>query len=460
MRDVTEVLPRGSALVTCIAIVLAMTVAPIGAGVAFATHDQDRTTQGFKTYTPGGEIPQPGESYSVELYMTPSFMEDEGPIPPEAEVRVEYVKYYSTTKSHCGAQDVYALGIDRGNNLPGTEYDEDMLQKLMQDGDYQTGPGDDPAQMTTNDDWTHRHVNWMEFPKGDSFTEPLLIHEERQEDELIVATENCVEMPDKGWHRTFGYMNGTIQQFHDDRDSITIDGEEYGEGDHFEIWEPADWYPVCDCQESRHVAMRLDPPPGKMTRGSEGGIYHPNGTIEAPYAEVTEDGTIVYPDTEVAPEDVTSDGIYFEDGFLELTGPIHYGAGMVEADGTIVTPQGERIEPEGDQSRDPPTPTETPSGTTEEGGEGSSSTPAATATLEPADDEEQPTTAAATAEPGSNTDTGPGADDGGSDDGGAAAAAGDDGDAGQTPTPGDGAGFGVLVALTAVLAAAVSLARR
>lgn len=456
MRNVIEALPRGSALATCVAVVLAMTVAPIGAGVALGTHDEDRTTQGFKTYTPGGEIPNPGESYSVELYMTPAFMDNEGPIPPEAEVRVEYIKYYSTTKSHCGAQDVYALGIDRGNDLPGTKYDEDMLQKLMQDGDYQTGPGDDPAQMTTNDDWTHRHVNWMEFPQPDDFTEPLLIHEGGQEDELIVATEECVEMPDVGWHRTFGYMNGTIEQFHDDRDSITIDGEEYEEGDHFEIWEPADWYPVCDCQESRHVAMRLDPPPGKMTRGSEGGIYHPNGTIEAPYAEVTEDGTIVYPDTEVAPDDVTAEGIYFEDGFLELTGPIYYGAGMVEEDGTIVTPQGERIEPEEDRSRDPPTPTQTPSGTTDDGGEGSSSTPSTTATLEPSDDDEQPTTGTATADPGPGADSSEGDSDG--DDGGAAAAAAGD-NAGDTPSPGDGPGFGVAAALAAVLAVAVYLGR-
>ena len=89
-----------------------MTVAPISSGVALATHDDKRTTQGFKTYTPSGKIPNPGESCSVKLYMTPAFME-EGPIPPEAEVRVEYVKYYSTTRSHCNAQDVYALGIDR-----------------------------------------------------------------------------------------------------------------------------------------------------------------------------------------------------------------------------------------------------------------------------------------------------------------------------------------------------------
>ena len=39
-------------------------------------------------------------------------------------------------------------------------------------------------------------------------------------------------MPGPGWHRTFRYMNETVQQFHDDRDSITIDG--YQKGDHFE----------------------------------------------------------------------------------------------------------------------------------------------------------------------------------------------------------------------------------
>jgi hypothetical protein len=238
-------------------------------------------------------------NYSVELYSTPAFMHDEGPIPPAVEVGVEYIKYYSTTKSHCGAQDVYALGIDRGNDRTGTEYEADMLQKPMADGRDDTGPEDDPARMTTSDDWNHRTVNWLRFPKPEDFTEPLRIHRGGVEDELIIASRDCVEMPDPGWHLAFTYVNGTIVQFHDDRESVTIDGEEHREGDHFELWQSAAWYPVCECEKSRHVAMRLDPPPGKLMRGSEGGIIHPNGTIEAPSAEVNESGWLLYPDTEV-----------------------------------------------------------------------------------------------------------------------------------------------------------------
>jgi hypothetical protein len=52
-------IPDGSVVVaTSIGLVVAFTVA--GASVAVATHEEERTTQGFKTYTPGGEIPNPG----------------------------------------------------------------------------------------------------------------------------------------------------------------------------------------------------------------------------------------------------------------------------------------------------------------------------------------------------------------------------------------------------------------
>ena len=452
---------RGLALATSVALVVAFTVAAVGVPVADATHDHERTTDGFKGYTPGGEIPRPGETYTVELYSTPAFMNEEGPIPPEAEVRVDYVMYYSTTLSHCDADDVYALGIDRGNDLPGTEYDEDMLQSLMRDGDYETGPEDDPGPITTNDDWDHRMVNWLKFPEEDDFAEPLHIHEGGQEDELIVASEDCVEMPDPGWHRTYGFLNGTIVEFHDDRDSITIDGEEYEEGDHFEIWEPSLWYPVCECTESRHVAMELDPPPGQMTRGSEGGIIHPNGTIEAPYAEVNESGWLLYPDAEVPPEDVTSEGIYFDDGFLELHGPIYYSAGHVEADGTIVTPQGERIEPEEDQSREPPTetPTETPTATptpTEDGTADEEGTPAPTEDADGTDETDETDSTDSTDETDETDGT---ADDGTADEEGTPASADEPDEENLTPTPGDGPGFGPVAVLIALLAG-VALTRR
>lgn len=85
----------------------------------------------------------------------------------------------------------------------------------------------------------------------------MKLNENGIEDETILAVDGCVEMPAAGWHRTFGMRNGTIEQFHSDRESVTIDGKKHQMGDRFQIWESSLWYPVCDCDESRHVAMRL-----------------------------------------------------------------------------------------------------------------------------------------------------------------------------------------------------------
>jgi hypothetical protein len=434
------------ALTVCFAVALALSIVAVGASSAAATHEEDRTTDGFKAYTPGGEIPNEGETYTVELYMTPAHMEDEGPIPPDVEVRVEYVLYYSTTISQCDVEDTYVLGIDLGNDDPGTTTDKDMLENLKNNDDYETGPEDDPGMMTTAD-WDHRQVTYLEFPDEDDFIEPLIIHGDGREDELIVASDSCVEMPEPGWHRTFGYMNGTVTNITSDRSSVEIDGERYEEGDHFEIWEPSLWYPVCDCNTSRHVSMRLDPPPGKMTPGSEGGVYHPNGTVEAPYAEVNESGHIIYDDgPAVSPEDVTASGIDFPDGFLELTGPIYYAQGHVEADGTIVTPSGDRIEPAEDESTGGDTPTESDGGADET----ATATQTLTVTGSPTPtDAGGPTQTEAdgggevTVEP---TDTEAESDA--------------DGENVVTPTAGDAPGPGGVVALLALLAGAETIRRR
>lgn len=430
-------------LTACFVVALAVGVIALGASSAVATHEEDRTTDGFKAYTPGGEIPNEGETYSVELYMTPAHMDDEGPIPPDVEVRVEYVIYYSTTISQCDVEDTYVLGIDQGNDDPGTKTDKDMLENLKNNDDYETGPEDDPAMMTTAD-WDHRQVTYLEFPDEDDFIEPLIIHGNGREDELIVASDGCVEMPKPGWHRTFGYMNGTVTNITSDRSSVEIDGERYEEGDHFEIWEPSLWYPVCDCNVSRHVSMRLDPPPGKMTPGSEGGIYHPNGTVEAPYAEINESGYIIYDDFVVPPEDVTSSGIEFHDGFLELTGPIYYAAGHIEADGTIVTPSGDRIEPAEDESTGGGTPTESGAGTDE--------TPTATPTLTPTDSPTPTDVGGTTATEADGEETAAPVDTEA------------DGDTGGenvvTPTAADAPGPGSVVALVALLVGAETVRRR
>lgn len=294
-------------MATFVAVVVAFTLAGLAAPVADASNENDRTTDGFEGYTPGGEIPRRGGTDTVELYWTPAFVEEDDSIPTEAEVRVEFDWYYLAALSHCDADDVCALGIDRCDDLPGTEYDAGLLRRLSQENDYETGPQDDPGRMTTDDDWDYRKVDWLAFPDPDDRADPLHVHVGRQEDEPIVASDDCVEMPESGWHRTDGYLNGTVVLFHYDCEQVTVDGESYEAGELFDIREPSLRYPVYECEESRHVGTWLDPPPGATMRGAEGGLVHPDGPIEDLYVETNESGYIT-DDLGVSPTNVRSDG--------------------------------------------------------------------------------------------------------------------------------------------------------
>lgn len=419
-------------LVTLLVVVSAVTVA-VGFGAVSATHQNAETTDGFKPYTGDGSIPQPDTTYDVKLFNVPAYSDHDGPIPPKVEFRVDRVEYYSATISTCDVPDVETGGVDRGNDDPGTSTDEDLVPNLYDNGDYETTPEDDPGPVTDTD-WEHRQVTWLEFAPEDAFsTDPFYLHTDGVADETILAVRDCITMPDvEGWYRTWVFFNGTIKEIHGD-DQATVQGETYEEGDYIEGWEPSLWYPVCDCNQSRHVPMRIGVPPGEMTPGQDGGIIHPNGTIEAPSGTVQEDGTIVFEDESLPPENVTAEGLQLADGFLELTGPIIFGEGRIDADGTIVTPGGTEYPP-ADQDESPATPTPTPVGTDDGGPTETDAGPVET------DSNDDPGNAASTKEStGTSTDagqTGP-----------------------STPTQGSGAGFGTFAALLALLASFLALRR-
>ena len=217
-------------IAACLAFTFGMTLAQVASNVAVASHDQERTTDGFKAYTPGGAIPNPGDNLSVELYRVPAHMTDQGPIPADVEVQVDYVGYYSTTTSHCDTRQVYALGVDRGNDDPGTSYEEDLIQSLRNNDESERSPADDPARTTTNENWDHRQFTWLDLAGDDDLQPTMDLNQDGTEDESILAVDRCVEMPARGWHRTFGMLNGTIEQFHSDRDSVTINGEDHQGG--------------------------------------------------------------------------------------------------------------------------------------------------------------------------------------------------------------------------------------
>lgn len=421
-----------NALVVAIVALLCVGGLTLGTAAVGATHEEPRTTNGFKVYTPGGEIPTPGErDLTAEMYMVPAYADHEGPIPPHVEFRVDFIKFYTAAFSNCEVQDARTGGIDRGNNDSGTHTDKSLVQNLYGHGNYTTTAESDPG-MVTNTDWNRRSVVWLQFPPEDALYQPLYMHEGGVQDEGILAVEDCIDMPgNAGWYRDWVYVNGTISKIRGEDDTVTVQGETYEEGDYFEGWEPSPWYPVCDCNRTWHVAMKLDElPPGKTVRSPRGTVVYPNGSVEIPSVNVQQDGTLVYDGPEgrftMPPENVTSEGVHFPDGFVEFQGGIIWLAnGHIFPNGTIVTSDGSRIPPADQQMGGEVTPT-------------AGGTATGTATAAPV----------GTPTPTAGTPVTPAA-------GAAAAAAGNTQTATEngptTPSSGAGPGFGGVVAVLALL---------
>lgn len=292
--------PHRPRIASVVVVVLCIVLAVTGAVTVIATHEDDRTTDGYKAFTADGDIPKPGETYPAELYMAPAYADHDGPVPPKLEFHVDYVVFYDARDaSSCSESEVRTAGIDRGNNDSGTTVDEDLLPSLWEFGDYETGPENDPGPVADNG-YEYRHATFAQLAPEDALaSDPVYINTHGIQDEGVLAVEDCVTMPDKsGWYRNWLYVNGSVEEIHGEDDEVTVQGETYSEGDYIEGWQPSKWYPVCQCDNMVEVEETLGPPPGEAIEGPEGGTVTPTPD------EDESTGTA----TETAAEETTAEG--------------------------------------------------------------------------------------------------------------------------------------------------------
>jgi len=282
--------------------------------VGLATHENEETTDGYKTYTGEGEIPTPGSTYSAELYMAPKYADHAGPVPEILEFHVDYVMFYDARDAgDCSEETVRVAGLDRGNNRSGTATDEDLLPSLWELGFYETTAEDDPGQVADNG-YDYRQVVYVQLAPEDSFSsEPVYINENGVQDEGILAVEECIVMPNRdGWYRNWLFVNGTVEKIHGEQDSVTVDNRTYRKGDYIEGWEPSRWYPICECEDMSEVEATIGPPPGESIEGPNGERLTPTPSGDSPTATpgagtatVTSSPTATPPPTTATPPPTT-----------------------------------------------------------------------------------------------------------------------------------------------------------
>ncbi|WP_255194897.1 hypothetical protein [Halorarius litoreus] len=145
------------------------------------------------------------------------------------------VKSEAFNFADCSAAKTDAFGIDRGNDDPGTQTDESLLNKY----------------------------------KGISFQDDKIVVEFYKEegavtgetvglatdDQIVAAGRNCYDNPDqKGWYQVTGKLNGSTN------DNTQTD---------YEISVKTHYIYVCDCDSRQEAVEKLGPPPSEQ--GDDGG---------------------------------------------------------------------------------------------------------------------------------------------------------------------------------------------
>lgn len=149
--------------------------------------------------------------------------------------------------SVCGPHNVRAAGIDRDDDDPGTETDEELLGRFK----YYT-------QYNNTEDQTVLTIVF--FDEDDFGGESIHLN---HTDQIVARIADCFGTPSqRGWYRNYGHTNGT-----------NWDGE-YDESDAF-----SHWYYFCHCDSYDEAVETIGPPPETDLAQSDGEI----GRMGGPY---------------------------------------------------------------------------------------------------------------------------------------------------------------------------------
>ena len=312
--------------------------------------------------------------------------------------------YEEGSWSGCGADDGEVFGIDRGNTHDGYETDEGLEENTK--------------TFSAGED-----VFRIEFYGEDDFGPSTHL----EDGDAIVSVAECIDNPDEpGWYQISGSSTGVTE----DGEEVTVGGESH-------------YFWICECEDEEEAREELGPPPSE--EGSESGAEGSSDEDEA-----AESGSGTESDDGSSEETPAPEGDGEEtdtagesDDAEESTEEDDSGGSSGEdaGDAETATPEPEPVADGDDEAADETTEEDAAdaSGESAAGAEKASSP----ATPEETEDEEE------------------NALEDGSSGGAEGTANGESWDSHvvQTPTPGDGAGFGVPAALAA-LAVAALLARR
>lgn len=150
-----------------------------------------------------------------------------------APISFEYLDYIGATWAEggftgCGATNSEVFAIDRGNDRPGTEYDEDLTQ-YIEEADV----GEDRfyADFYEQDDAIGTSTHLYEG------------------DEFVSVTTDCFDNPGvPGWYRITSDIGGTAPN-----------------GTYIEAADVSHYFAVCDCEDRAEAREQLGPPPSEPT---------------------------------------------------------------------------------------------------------------------------------------------------------------------------------------------------
>lgn len=127
--------------------------------------------------------------------------------------------------SGCETQDTAGLGIDRGNNNSGTQFDDDLIQHRK-----------DSAFLDSK--------IWVQFYSASDFAGDTIGITD--EDAIVAIQTDCYTMPDEpGWYQINGKVNGTGP-----------------DGEFFETSLTSHYFPVCEgCHDQATAEEKLGPAP-------------------------------------------------------------------------------------------------------------------------------------------------------------------------------------------------------
>lgn len=224
-----------------VCLVLAVTHAPVLAGVAMGGHGSPvNATAVWTPTTPGAT------NSTVTAYATAA---DDANLSGGYEIWENFTTIIPAPigTTTCGPHNVRAAGIDRNDDDPGTEADVEMLGRFK----YYTQYENDAGQTV---------LTIVFFDEDDFGGNPVYLN---HTDEIVARIADCFDNPtERGWYRNYGHTNGT--DWHG----------EYAESDAF-----SHWYYFCECESYDAAVETIGPPPTVELASSDQSV----GRMAGPY---------------------------------------------------------------------------------------------------------------------------------------------------------------------------------